>query len=683
MKPQAMTHQQIDKILIANRGEIAVRIIQTARRLNIQTVAVYAHGDRDSAHVALADEALSLGEGSVSHTYLNLDRLKAAIQRSQADALHPGYGFLSESPALARLCRELKIKFIGPTPEAIERMGDKIRARHTAQEAQIPVLQAATGTVEEILAQKQSLRYPLLVKASAGGGGKGMRIVNHKKDLEEGLRSAARESKKFFANPAVYVETYIPDARHLEVQVLADHHGNRIHLWERECSLQRRYQKVIEEAPSPTANNALRKALTDSALKLAKAINYTSAGTVEFLTDRDNNHYFLEMNTRIQVEHPVTEMITGIDLVEQQIRIAQDMPLSYTQEQIPLDGHAIEARLYAEDPGNNYLPAPGPLEDIHFPEMAGVRTDHALKENDYISADYDPMIAKVSAHGESRQQATSRLVKALKNTTFTGTQTNLELLGELLQSLDFRHNNLSTQYLERETPCLMKQLRARKNTLNPALLVAAYVFKTLYREKPTPAINNTHTWQSIGYWRIRPSITVQLGKNTYTVQIQKENNHYLLHMGQHTISGLCTRRVDNDYMITMDHKSYTFKFIEKPGHQFIIKHNGYYYLLQRPDLLQPSEHLPPEDMFSGNGSPGVISPLHGRVISVNRNTRDTVLRGDPLVIIESMKTENVVRAPATGEIINIFVSPGDRVEAGKVLMELKEGSPKMAKSKNK
>ena len=390
-----MPSKKIHKILVANRGEIAVRIISTLKKLSISSVAVYADNDVDSMHCRLADEARPLGGGSLKDTYLNIQKIIDVALDAGVDAIHPGYGFLSEDADFAEACRANNLIFIGPDAESMRLMGDKIRARQFAIENDIPVVWGLVGSVEEIEAQAAALPYPVLIKASAGGGGKGMHIVDDASQLHLSLEQASREAERYFGNGQIFIEQYIRNPRHIEVQILADHHGNVIHLYERECSVQRRYQKIIEESPSPSLSEERRQAICQTAVDICKKMNYNNAGTVEFIVDENQNFYFLEMNTRIQVEHPVTEQRTGIDIVEEQIRIARGKVMGYTQDSIVANGHAIECRIYAEDPENNFMPAPAQLTLYHEPKMRGVIIDSSINGPTVISDSYDPMISKL------------------------------------------------------------------------------------------------------------------------------------------------------------------------------------------------------------------------------------------------------------------------------------------------
>ena len=446
------------KVLIANRGEIAVRLIRACKEMGIATVAVYSEVDRGALHVLRADEAYPIGPAAAAESYLRIDKLMEVAKRSGADALHPGYGFLAENPQLARACRENGIVFVGPTAEAMELMGSKIEARRTAEEAGAPLAPGTReplGSAEEAGSIAAKIGYPVILKAVAGGGGKGMRLVREPGGMAGALRDAQSEAQNAFGNPAVYLEKFLDRPRHIEIQILGDHHGNLIHLGERECSLQRRHQKVVEEAPSPIMTPALREAMGQAAVKIARAGDYTNAGTVEFLvTPSESNplgydFYFMEMNTRLQVEHPVTEWITGLDLVKEQLRVAAGERLRLRQEDVRFLGHSVEVRLYAEDPANNFLPSPGRITRLDRPFGPGVRLDGGVYEGWTVPIDYDPLLAKLVCWGSDRAEAIARLTRALEEYSVGGIQTNLPFFRRLVRQEDFLQGNLDTGLIER------------------------------------------------------------------------------------------------------------------------------------------------------------------------------------------------------------------------------------------
>src|ERR1700733_12280560 len=440
------------KILIANRGEIAVRVIRACRELGIATVAVYSEVDRASLHVRKADEAYPIGPAPASESYLRADKILDVARRSGAQAIHPGYGFLSENANFAQACADAGIKFIGPTPKSMEMMGSKTRARQHMEKAGIPFVPGtARGLtyVEEAEEVAERVGYPVILKAAAGGGGKGMRLVHARNELRSALESAQSEAQRSFGDSEVYIEKAIVNPRHIEMQILADEHGNTVWLGERECSIQRRHQKVLEEAPSPIVDPEMRRRMGDVAVKVAQTANYTNAGTIEFLVDQQKNFYFLEMNTRLQVEHPVTELTTGLDLVHLQIRIAAGEKLPFVQSDISIRGHAIECRIYAEDPDNNYFPSPGKIEVLLQPSGPGIRRDSGMYEGWTVPIDYDPLLAKLIGYGTDRGQAIMRLQRALDEYFVAGIKTNISLFRRILRDSDFRAGKLDTGFLDR------------------------------------------------------------------------------------------------------------------------------------------------------------------------------------------------------------------------------------------
>ncbi len=440
------------KILIANRGEIALRIIRACKELGISTVAVYSEADRDSLHVRFADEAVCIGKASSAESYLNIPAIISAAEITDVEAIHPGYGFLSENAHFAEICESCKIQFIGPTPQTIRMMGDKITAKDTARKAGVPQTPGGKGIVktnEEALAIAKEIKYPVIIKATAGGGGKGMRICHNDVTLLSSLKLAQAEAEANFKNPDVYIEKYIQDPRHIEFQILADYHGNIIHLGERDCSVQRRHQKLVEESPSPALNEKLRKKMGDAAVKCAKAANYRGVGTVEFLLDKSGEFFFMEMNTRIQVEHPVTELVTGMDLIKEQIRVACGEKLKLKQEDVKLSGHSIECRINAEDPNNNFIPCPGKIEQLNLPGGPGVRVDTHIYSGYKISPYYDSMVAKLIVHGRDRAEAIKIMRRALDEFYISPIKTTISLQVQIMNHPDFVRGNVSTHFIEK------------------------------------------------------------------------------------------------------------------------------------------------------------------------------------------------------------------------------------------
>jgi acetyl-CoA carboxylase biotin carboxylase subunit len=470
------------KILIANRGEIAVRIIRACRDMGIRPIAIFSEPDRSSLHVRLADEAYPIGSAAAAESYLAISKIIETAKRSGADAIHPGYGFLAENSEFAQACKDAGIIFIGPPPSAIEMMGNKMAARKTMKERGVPVV---PGTEEPIIDESginkiaERIGYPILIKAAAGGGGKGMRIVQDQSEIKSAVRGARSEAKSAFGDDRIYIEKYLHRPRHIEIQIMADAFGTYVYLGERECSIQRRHQKVIEEAPSPFVDAAMRQEMGQAAVKAAKAAGYVNAGTVEFLADEKGNFYFLEMNTRLQVEHPVTELVTGIDLAIEQIKIAQGERLSFEQKDIKINGHAIECRIYAEDPSNDFLPSIGTINYYREPSGPGVRIDSGVYESAEISVYYDPMISKLLAYGNNRSQAIARMLRALDEYHISGFTTNIDFHKAILQHPEFASGNLSTCFISEHYEASVEQ----SNSVAEAVALAAALTEHRDRNK--------------------------------------------------------------------------------------------------------------------------------------------------------------------------------------------------------
>ncbi len=453
VSPEGNRVAMFERVLIANRGEIALRVIRACRELNIKPVCVFSEADRGAHYLSLADQAFCIGPAAAIDSYLQIKNIISAAEIGKAEAIHPGYGFLSENSHFAEVCRDCNIRFIGPTPEAMQKLGDKVSAKEVAQKANVPLVPGSDGLItEEAVAVKvaKKIGYPVLIKATAGGGGKGMRVAKDETELKAGLKQAAQEAEKAFKNGGVYLEKYIDRPRHIEVQVIGDTHGNVFHLWERDCSLQRRHQKLVEEAPGPTLPADVRKRICESAVRLVKEAGYSNAGTVEFLVDRDNNFYFIEVNARIQVEHPVTEMITGLDLVKSQIRVAAGEVLGFDQAQIPCRGAAIEVRINAEDPANNFRPSPGKITKLRLPGGPGVRFDSHVHEGYTISPNYDSMIGKLIVFRATREEAFATMRRALDEFVLEGIKTTIPLLKAIFRDEAFARGDVDTTYIERE-----------------------------------------------------------------------------------------------------------------------------------------------------------------------------------------------------------------------------------------
>ena len=662
-----MNTKKINKILIANRGEIAVRIIRTLRRLHIESVAIFADNDAEALHRRLADEAYPLGNGSLKDTYLNIQKIIDAALDAGADAIHPGYGFLSENPEFVEACHQNNLIFIGPDAETMRLMGNKIAARQLAIDNGIPVTFGITGELGQILAQADTIPYPVLIKSAAGGGGKGMHIVNCKEDLKDELERASREAANYFSDGTVFVEKYIENPRHIEVQILADHHGNVIHLHERECTIQRRYQKIIEESPSPTLNDEKRQRLLETAVKLCKKIGYKNAGTVEFIVDKDLNFYFLEMNTRIQVEHPVTEMRTGIDIVEEQIRIARGKEMGWTQDMIQAQGHAIELRIYAEDPENNFLPTPGKVTAYHEPQVRGARVDSSIDGCCTVSEAYDPMIAKLTCHAKTRQAAIDTAQHALKEFIIQGLTTNKAYLWEIIKNEDFKENKIDTSFCATHQEVLLKALNESRNSLNVNDIAASFLFFDFYKKRFENLTENV--WEEIGYWRFHSQFTVDVEGKKIPVHINKTAN----------------LKIDG----SIDGKPFTIEFIARDGHQLkimlngrteviycsvndeqktIVNFHGLNFSCFRTDQL--NDTLDYSRKNETNDKMTLVSPMPGKVVKINVKEGDEVQEGTVMIVVEAMKMENNITATAKAKVKKILVSENEMVDNKKQLIEL-------------
>ena len=493
------------KILIANRGEIAVRIIKACQEMGIKTVAVHSEVDKNAPHVHLADETVNLGDPTPSESYLNIPKIIEVTQSVGAEAIHPGYGFLAENPDFAQACSDKGIKFIGPNPKVISLMGDKIAAKKTIEKAGVPIIPGHHGIKQDtsaLVKEGKKIGFPLLVKAAAGGGGKGMRIVHSEDILEDSIEGAKRESKSAFGNDIVFLEKYLDRPRHIEFQILADEHGNTIHLFERECSIQRRHQKIIEETPSPVMNPELREKMGRAAVEAVEAVGYTNAGTIEFMVDGDLNFYFMEMNTRLQVEHPITEATTGIDLVKWQLRIASGMELTLRQNKLTQRGHAIECRIYAEDPSNGFLPSIGTMKKVELPTGPNVRNDTGVYTDMEVTSYYDPMLAKLVVSSENRDESIDKMIWALSHYVLLGVTTNISFLKKVLKHNEFRNGNITTHFIDN----YFKDWTIAKEGLPVDAVIALAIYDSMHTKRQEVVRykeSDPHSpWKHVGRWRM-------------------------------------------------------------------------------------------------------------------------------------------------------------------------------------
>lgn len=658
------------KILIANRGEIACRVIKTAHQMGIRCVAVYSEADANARHVQMADEAFLLGPAASKDSYLRADKILQIAKQSGAEAVHPGYGFLSENEGFAEACAQAGIVFIGPPVPAIAAMGSKSAAKEIMSHAGVPLVPGYHGDNQDeqfLAAEANRIGYPLLLKAAYGGGGKGMKVVWQASEFLEQLHSAKREALNGFGNDKVLMERYLTKPRHVEIQVFADNFGNAVYLHERDCSIQRRHQKVIEEAPAPNFSAEQRKAMGEAAVTAAKAIGYAGAGTVEFLFDEDGSFYFMEMNTRLQVEHPVTEMITGQDLVKWQLLVASNQPLPLAQDEIPLDGHAIEVRVYAEDPDNNFLPATGKLTYLRQPdEHRHVRVDTGVVEYDEVSPFYDPMLAKLIVWDESRDRAIARMRRALDDYRIAGVKTNLGFLSRLVSHPAFAAAELDTHFIEHHQAELFAPEQSEPQQ---ALLLAALYLLLLQQPKTT----GNSPW-SCGYgWRLNEAaqvrFTLQNGDVAQQVQIQSTTTGHKLCVGDFCIEAKAELNAD---VLTA-----TLSGAQGSHHQFQVRVSQYQQNAQQKTVSVFIRHQRFDFVYqtqvevaAADESAGSLkAPMNGTVVAVMASAGQRVQSGETLLVMEAMKMEYAIKAPADGVVNSVFYQTGDLVKDGAELVD--------------
>jgi acetyl-CoA/propionyl-CoA carboxylase biotin carboxyl carrier protein len=675
------------RVLIANRGEIAVRVERTLRRLGVESVAVYSDADAGAPHVRGADRAEWIGATPAAESYLDPERILAAARRAGAEAIHPGYGFLSESPDFARACAEAGVVFVGPGPEAMALLGDKVAAKRAAEAAGVPILPGLSGERlgdEEIVEWAGEAELPLLLKAAAGGGGKGMRVVEELGELPEALAAARREARGAFGDDRLLVERYVEASRHIEVQVIADAHGNALHLGERECSLQRRHQKVVEESPSPVVDAELRERMGAAAVALARSCGYVNAGTVELIAEREDpgRFYFLEVNTRLQVEHPVTEAVTGLDLVELQLRIAAGEELGFGQEDVRLDGHAVEARLYAEDPAHGFLPSSGRIVAYREP-AGGVRVDSGVEEGSEVGLDYDPMLAKVIAHAPDRAAALARLRAGLAEMLVLGPTTNAAYLRALLALAEVREGAIDTGLIER------RGADVAPPPPHPALpaLALAVLLGPPPSDDPWDARDG---WRAIGPAWTRARLEGPAGELEVAI---RPTARAMLTFPSNTvaklnIAGWDWEAGDDSGRVAFDAWPFgvaaeSLVRFEADGESravFVVRDGDGVWIADgetEPVRYAPAAASSAEGGAAGAGS--LEAPMPGVVIDVRCEAGAAVAEGDVLVVLESMKMELAVQSPREGAVAAVLVAPGDKVERGAALIELAEpGSPPVA-----
>ena len=634
-----------NSILIANRGEIACRIMQTAQNMGIKCIAVYVDADADAPFVKMADESVLL-----STSYMDSDAILSAAKQTGAEAVHPGYGFLSENAAFARKVKNNNLIWIGPSAHVIKVMGDKLKAKELAEKSGVPTLPMAAD-----LKDAKDLGYPLLIKAAAGGGGKGMRIVTSPKNLKESVVSAQREALSGFGDDRIFIERYVKKSRHIEIQILGDEHGNIVHLGERECSIQRRHQKIIEESPSPKVDPFLREQMGEAALKLAKKIKYCSAGTVEFLMDDNTGEFwFLEVNTRLQVEHPVTEEVTGIDLVYEQIKIARGEELEFTQDDISWHGHSIEARLYAEDPGNNFLPEVGTLI-AYDTEMAGdIRWDSGVEQGYKVGTDFDPMLSKVIAWAPNRIDAINKLARGLEKAHFGGVKTNRDFLISCLRNESFINGNTTTDFIEREKPN-GEQVLSENQIFNASAAIALWIaMGNRASDEVTDFMPSNWTNGRMPYQRIKLMIL----KNEIEIKYQLKRSGLFEVMGTN-----CKIHAVDESGIDVEVGSHRFfAQVTRANDQILINMPfGDLDAVIVPRFIEPGNEIP---------EGGLVAPMPGKVIDVRVKKGGKVKAGDTLIIIEAMKMEHSIKATENGKVTKLMVSLNQQVDNGATLLVL-------------
>ena len=652
----------LKKLLIANRGEIAVRVIRTARALGYRTVAVYSDADARALHVQEADEAVHIGPAQVSASYLNAEAILDAARRTGADCIHPGYGFLSENAGFANACTDAGLVFVGPPATAIELMGSKRRSKIAMQEAGVPVVPGFEGdnaSDDELIAAARDIGYPLMIKASAGGGGRGMRQVHHDNELVDNITRARSEARQAFCDDELILEKAVIEPRHIEIQVFADNHGNAVYLGERDCSIQRRHQKVVEEAPSPFVTPELRQAMGEAAVKAALACNYRGAGTVEFLVDQERNFYFLEMNTRLQVEHPVTELVTGQDLVAWQLAVAEGQTLPLEQHEIALNGHAIEVRLYAEDPARGFTPQTGDLETFEPALGEGIRIDSGIRSGDTVTPHYDPMLAKVIAFGKDRNEARRRLLRSLEDTQVFGVTTNRYFLSRVIDHHVFGQGEATTAFLDQhfaDDP----SLRPAEVTVQQLALAAVALN---HRE-------NSDVWSNA------------LATVTPMILASEQGQHELL-----------IRRQGHQVAVTAGDEQYSLTLLGFDSGELCYIDNGvrqrcqyqrcddhlYLQLFGQSARFTDRTHQPPDvDTLSGSGR--VLASMDGAIIDVLVEEGQAVRQGEVLVVLEAMKMEHPVKADRDGQVTGIHTAKGDQVRRQQLLVEVE--SPESLENKS-
>ena len=657
----------IKKILIANRGEIACRVIKTAKKMGIRTVAVYSEADEYSKHVLEADESILIGPAPASESYLSIEKIINAIKETNSDAIHPGYGFLSENSKFVQKLSKEKIKFIGPNIEAIKIMGDKIQSKNLAIKAKVNTIPGFNDVIKDHSHASnisKDIGFPLMIKASAGGGGKGMRIVRNSKEVKDAFQLASSEAKSSFGDSRVFIEKYIEKPRHIEIQILADQFGNVIHLGERECSIQRRHQKIIEEAPSSVVSKKLRREMGEQAVALAKAVGYQSAGTVEFIVDQKNNFYFLEMNTRLQVEHPVTEEITNIDLVEQMIRIADEKKLKIKQNDVKINGWAMEARIYSEDPIRNFLPSVGRVKKYIEPiDLKNVRLDSGIINGSDVSINYDPMLAKLVVKGKNRSQCIGTMIKALNSYYLRGFNNNIKFLISIFKSENFSKGDIHTGLLDQEYKDGYNYPQPPNKLFKKIFIsVASYIgYKYLK--------NESHNF----FDKKMSSYVLVLDKKKYPVEIKEGKKGLVKIIYKNSSFKVKSSWKINDSLIDIqiNKKKYLLQFDKFKSYSSITYLDySFDFVFYDKNTAKFEKYMIEEDVV--DLSKFLLAPMPGKIVSINVKDGQKIKSGENLLILEAMKMENLITADKDTKIKKINVKPNDAVEVDQVLIEFDE-----------
>ncbi len=647
-------YHQFNRILIANRGEIAVRIIKTAHKMGIECIAIYTDLEKNALHVKKADVSVLMPGSSLQETYLNQDLIISIAQEYFADAIHPGYGFLSENGDFAQLCEINSIQFIGPSARVIKQMGNKEEANKIASKNNIPLLKKLNGSVDSMINEASTLNFPLIIKAAAGGGGKGMRVVYKIEDLHDSIKKASDEALRYFGNDSVYVEQYIENPRHIEVQVLADEHGNLIHLYERDCSIQRRHQKIIEEAPAPYMAEEIRTNILNDALTITKSIGYTNAGTIEFILAPDQQHYFLEMNTRIQVEHTVTEEITGIDIVEQQLRISMGQTLNLKQKDITVNGHAIEVRLYAEDPENNYMPSHGTIKGLHIPKIPQIRVDNGICQFEEIHTHFDSLLKKVIAKGKNRDEAISILKSFLKEYTLFGIDTNKDIILYILNHQKFFKGEYSTSFVANNQHDFKDNNRISESELK--IFASAFIIIK----------NKIQSENKFGYWRHKQDHHLIIENKSIEISLlQVFSDKFIIQVDNNTPTELRIIEFKPNYLsFSRENILYKVNYLKADDRLFYIQHEGRKIAIS--DKPRRNKRSIKEQT---NNKTTLLAPTPGNIVDVLVKEGESIKKGTPLVVLEAMKTENILMAWKDTLVKKIHVKTADHVSLNQVLLE--------------